>query len=183
MTEREKADNGLLYDPADDGLALAREKCKDLCFEFNNCRPSDYEKQSLIFDKIIGRHGIDCYVTAPFYCDYGYNIEMGDNFYANHNCVILDCAKVTFGDNVMVAPNCCFSAAYHPIDPETRKTGLEYAKPINIGSNVWIGVGVTVLAGVTIGDNCVIGAHSLVNKDIPPNSVAVGAPCKVIRTV
>ena len=183
MTEREKADNGLLYDANDAELIKARAACKDLCFDYNNCRPSDTEKQSLIFDKIVAKHGKNCFVTAPFNCDYGYNIIMGDNFYANHNCIILDCAQITFGNNVFVAPNCCFTAAAHPIDPAERAKGLEFAKPINIGDNVWIGAGVTVLPGVNIGENCVIGAGSIVNKDIPANSIAVGNPCRVIRSI
>lgn len=119
----------------------------------------------------------------PFHCDYGYNIEIGENFFANYNCVILDGAKVTFGDNVFIAPNCSFYTAGHPIDVLQRNQGLEYALPIKIGNNVWIGGNVTVLPGVTIGDNTVIGAGSLVNKDIPSNVVAAGNPCRVIREI
>ena len=108
-------------------------------------------------------------------------ISLGDNFYANHNLVILDAAPVVFGDNVFIAPNCCFTTAGHPIDVEQRNKGLEYAHPITVGNNVWIGAGVTVLPGVSIGDNVTIGAGSLVNRDIPSGSVAVGVPCKVIK--
>ncbi len=114
-------------------------------------------------------------------CDYGYNIEIGENFYANHNLIILDGSKVQFGDNVFIAPNCSFYTAGHPLDAERRNKGLEYAKPIKVGNNVWIGGNVIVLPGVTIGDNTVIGAGSVVNKDIPSNVVAVGNPCKVIK--
>lgn len=119
----------------------------------------------------------------PFYCDYGYNIEIGENFYSNVNCVILDGAKVKFGDNVFVAPNCGFYTAGHPLDVKQRTAGLEYAKPITIGNNVWIGAQVCVMPGVTIGDNCVIGGGSVVTKDIPANSLAVGNPCRVIREI
>lgn len=122
-------------------------------------------------------------ITPPFWCDYGYNITVGDYFYSNHNLVITDGAKVTFGDHVFIAPNCCFTTAEHAIDSEMRKRGVEIAKPITIGNNVWIGAGSTVLAGVTIGDNAVIGAGSVVTKNIPANVVAVGVPCKVMRKI
>lgn len=122
-------------------------------------------------------------MEQPFYCDYGYNISVGDRFYANHNLVILDEAEVTFGDNVFVAPNCAFYTAGHPLDAVERNRGIEYARPITVGNNVWIGGNVCVLPGVTIGDNCVIGAGSVVVKDIPANSVAAGNPCKVIKTL
>ena len=122
-------------------------------------------------------------IEQPFYCDYGYNIHIGENFYCNVNCVILDAAPVTFGNNVFIAPNCGFYTAGHPFDVNLRNQGLEYAKPITIGNNVWIGAQVCVLPGVTIGDNCVIGAGSVVTKNIPDNSLAVGNPCRVIRTL
>ena len=121
-------------------------------------------------------------IMSPFYCDLG-NIEIGENFYANYNCVILDGAKVTFGDNVFIAPNCCFSTAGHPLDIEQRNQGLEYAYPIHVGDNVWIGANVTVLAGVTIGSGSVIGAGAVVNRDIPENVIAVGNPCRVLRQI
>ncbi len=114
-------------------------------------------------------------------CDYGYNIELGKNFYSNHNLIILDCAKVTFGDNVFIAPNCGFYTAGHPLDYETRNKGLEWAKPITVGNNVWIGGNVVVLGGVTIGNNVVIGAGSVVTKDIPDNSLAYGVPAKIMK--
>ena len=125
----------------------------------------------------------DFVITAPFYCDYGSNISIGDQFYTNHNCTILDGAKVSFGDHVFIAPNCVFSTAGHAIDAEQRAAGLEIAFPITVGNDVWIGANVSVLPGVTIGDGTIIGAGSVVNKDIPAGVVAAGNPCRVIRKI
>lgn len=159
------------------------KKGKDMCYKYNQLNPNDVETQHEILVKLLGKMGENVMITPPFWCDYGYNISVGDYFYSNHNMVITDGAKVTFGNNVFIAPNCCFTTAEHAIDPEMRKAGVEIAKPITIGNNVWIGAGSTILAGVTIGDNAVIGAGSLVCKDIPANVVAVGVPCKVKRSI
>lgn len=184
MTEKEKMKKQMLYDANyDKQLIKEREYSKDLCFDFNNTRPSDTEKQQEILKKLIGKTKDSFCITSPFWCDYGYNIEFGENFYANHNLVILDGAKVTFGDNVFIAPNCGFHTAGHPIDFERRNQGLEYAYPITVGDNVWIGAGVNVLPGVKIGNNVVIGSGSVVTKNIPDDSVAVGNPCRVIRKI
>lgn len=184
MNEKQKAAAGYLYDANyDESLLQERNVCKDLCFDFNACKPSDTEAQQRIIRKIIGKIDGTFTITAPFWCDYGYNISIGENFYTNHNCVILDAAKVTFGDNVFIAPNCCFSTAGHPLDMEQRNRGLEIALPITVGNHVWFGAGVTVLPGVTIGDNTVIGAGSVVNKDIPSGVIAVGNPCRVLRAI
>lgn len=156
---------------------------KEICFKYNNLSPNDTEKQKEILVKLFEKMGENTIVTPPFWCDYGYNISVGENFYSNHNLIIQDGAKVTFGDNVFIGPNCCFTTAEHAIDPEMRKDGIEIAKPITIGNNVWIGASVTVLAGVEIGDNTVIGAGSVVAKSIPSNVVAVGVPCKVLREI
>lgn len=158
-------------------------KCKDKCYKYNQLSPNDKEKQNEILQILLGKIGNDVTVTPPFWCDYGYHISVGDFFYSNHNLIIQDGADVTFGDNVFIGPNCCFTTAEHAIDPEMRKSGVEIAKPITIGDNVWIGAGSTVLAGVTIGSNTVIGAGSVVTRDIPPDSVAVGVPCKVMRPI
>lgn len=184
MTEAEKAAAGYLYDANyDRALLEQRRRCKDLCYEFNLCKPSDLESQQKLLRRILGEIGGAVTVTAPFWCDYGYNISVGENFYANHNCVILDAARVTFGDNVFIAPNCCFSTAGHPLDVEQRNAGLEIALPIAVGNNVWFGAGVTVVPGVTIGDNAIIGAGSIVTRDIPPDVVAAGNPCRVLRVI
>lgn len=184
MTEKEKCNAGQLYNANyDSDLLKERVKCKDLCFQFNQLLPSNEEEQTKLIKQIVGKTGKAFVITAPFWCDYGYNIEIGENFYTNHNCVILDGAKVTFGDNVFIAPNCCFSTAGHPIDFVQRNEGLEFAYPIKVGNNVWIGAGVIVLPGVTIGDNSIIGAGSVVNKDIPANMIAVGNPCRVLREI
>ena len=184
MTEKEKMLAGMIYDANyDKELIAERWKCKDLCHAFNQLLPSNIEEQQRIIKKLLGRVKGSFVITAPFWCDYGYNVEIGENFYTNHNCVILDAAKVTFGDHVFIAPHCCFSTAGHPIDSGRRNEGLEFAYPINVGNNVWFGAGVTVLPGVSIGDDVVIGAGSIVNKDIPSGVVAVGNPCKVLRAI
>lgn len=184
MTEKEKMRAQMLYDANyDQALQEERDKAKDLCHQYNQLRPSDRSGQREVLKKLLGKTGENFTLTAPFWCDYGYNIELGENFYANHNLVILDGAKVTFGDNVFIGPDCGFHTAGHPIDFERRNRGLEYAYSITVGDNVWIGAGVQVMPGVTIGSNVVIGGGSVVVKDIPGNCVAVGNPCHVLRPI
>ena len=182
MDEKEKMLAGELYDANyNEDLMKERLIAKDKCFEYNNIKPSKIEERTEIMKQILGKTGNQFLIEQPFIYEHGYNMEIGENFYSNHNLVILDANKVKFGDNVFIAPNCGFYTAGHPLDYETRNKGLEYAKPIEVGNNVWIGGNVVVLPGVTIGDNVVIGAGSIVTKDIPSNSVAVGNPCKVIK--
>lgn len=184
MSEKEKMLAGELYDANyDKNLINDRYAIKDKCFEYNKIKPSDLESRTKLMKTMLGKTKENFLIEQPFMCDYGYNIEIGENFYSNHNLVILDANKVVFGDNVFIAPNCGFYTAEHPLDYETRNKGLEYARPIKVGNNVWFGGNVIVLPGVTIGDNVVIGAGSVVNKDIPSNVVAVGNPCKVIKKI
>ena len=184
MTEKEKCRQGLLYDANYDAELLSdREKAKEQLYDYNRLRPSQQEEKTQLLKSFLGKTGNNLIIEPPFACDYGYNIEIGENFYSNVNCVILDGAKVTFGDNVFVAPNCGFYTAGHALDAEQRIQGLEYAYPITIGNNVWIGAQVCVLPGVTIGDNTIIGAGSVVTKSIPANVLAVGNPCRVLRTI
>ena len=184
MSEKDKMLAGDLYDANyNEDLEKEREQAKDLCYEFNKIKPSDRKKQKEILKRILGRTKETFWIEQPFIGDYGYNIEIGENFYSNHNLIILDANKVVFGDNVFIAPNCSFYTAGHPLEVELRNKGLEYAKPIKVGDNVWIGGNVIVLPGVTIGDNTVIGAGSVVTKDVPSNVLAVGNPCRVIRTI
>ncbi|MDE7097612.1 MAG: sugar O-acetyltransferase [Ruminococcus sp.] len=183
MTEKEKQQAGELYNGNDPELVAERVAAKKLCAEYNAATYNDYQKKNRLLDRLLTFRGENTWIEANFFCDYGYNIIIGDNFYANHNLVILDCAEVTFGDNIFIGPNCGFYTAGHPIDVEQRNSGLEYAKPIKVGSNVWIGGNVCVMPGVTIGDNVVIGGGSVVVNDISSDTVAVGNPCKVIRKI
>ncbi|GHV01380.1 maltose acetyltransferase [Clostridia bacterium] len=183
MTEKEKSHQRLLYNPLGAELTAERAAAKELCCEFNRLRPSDLERRWELIRKLLGKTKERFYVEQPFLCDYGYNIEVGENFYINHNAVILDCGKVTFGDNVFIGPNCAFYTPEHPLDAPTRNAGVEYAYPITVDDNVWIGGNAVVLGGVTIGSNAVIGAGSVVTRDIPSGVVAVGNPCRVVKRI
>ena len=183
MNEKEKMLAGELYNSLDEELFQGRTKAKELCHKYNNLSPDKSKEKSEIIKKLFSKTGENFIIEPNFFCDYGYNIEIGENFYSNHNLVILDPAKVKFGDNVFIGPNCGFYTAEHPIDAIERNKGLEYAKQINVGDNVWFGGNVTILGGVSIGNNVVIGAGSVVVKDIPDNVVAVGNPCKVIKQI
>lgn len=168
------------YNPT---LEAEINRCKSKCHRYNQLDPTDRAAQLALLSEILGKMGKDTVIMPSFWCDYGCNITVGDNFYSNHNLVITDGTAVTFGDNVFIAPNCCFTTAEHAIDPEQRRAGMEIAKPITVGNNVWIGAGVTVLAGVTIGDNSVIGAGSVVTRSVPADVIALGVPCRVVRSI
>lgn len=183
MNQKERMLAGLPYKCWLDGLPEERLECRKKVYEFNNTRPEDQERMVEILKELLGKTGKEIFIEPPFHCDYGKNIEVGEGFYSNFNCVILDVAKVTIGDHVMFAPNVSLYTAGHPVHPVSRGSYYEYGKPITIGNNVWLGGNVVVLPGVTIGDNAVIGAGSVVSKDIPANVIATGNPCRVIREI
>ncbi|GAB6982387.1 hypothetical protein JCM15908A_07620 [Prevotella dentasini JCM 15908] len=183
MTEREKQAAGLPYLACDPEVLADLKPCEEECFQLNRLSPLLTEERTKRLRRLLGKTGSNFKIIAPFFCDYGYNIEVGEDFFANTNMVILDEAKVTFGDNVYIAPNCSFYTAGHPLNVVQRNADIGYALPIRIGNNVWIGGNVVVLPGVTIGDNTTIGAGSVVTHDIPGNVVAAGNPCRVIREI
>lgn len=173
-----------LYDANyDQALVDERRNCKDLCFQYNQTLPSDEETHHQILTQLLGSHGEHVEIIQPFWCDYGYHIHLGERVFINHNCVMLDGADITIGNDVFIAPDCGFHTAGHPVDVNLRKEGLEYAYPITIDDNVWIGANVTVLPNVHIGEGSIIGAGSVVNKDIPPHVIAAGNPCRIIRNI
>ena len=183
MNQKERMLAGLPYKAWLDGLEEERELCKQKVYEFNLLPPKERSRIPALLKELLGKTGDSLWVEPPFHCDYGWNIEVGENFFANYNLTILDVGKVTIGKNVMIAPNVSIYTAGHPVHPDSRNSGYEYGIPITIGDNVWIGGSVVILPGVTIGNNAVIGAGSVVTKDIPDNAIAAGNPCKVIRTV
>lgn len=184
MTEKEKAKAGLLYNNNyDPQLIRERMCCQAACQQYNLLPVHDLEGRQAQIRAIVGQIGTDFCIEQPFRCDYGYNIRIGQNFYSNYNLVILDEAPVVIGDNVFIAPDCGIYTAGHPIDYTLRNQGLEYAKPVTIGDNVWIGGGVKILPGACIGSNVVIGAGSVVTGVIPSNVVALGVPCKPVRPI
>ena len=183
MNEKEKMLLGKWYDATDQELVKQRLNAKDLCFELNQIKPSNLEKRNSIINKLLGYQPDNLELLSPFTCDYGNNIVLGKNVFINSNCYFMDGAKITVGDNVFIGPSCGFYTANHPLDYQTRNQGIEQALPILIGNNVWLGGNVIVLPGVKIGDGCVIGAGSVVTKDIEANSVATGIPCNVIKKI
>ena len=180
-SEKQKMLDEELYYSGVPELKEALLNSKEMCYDYNNLRPREFDKKKEILKKLLKKVGEECYIEPPFFCDYGFNTTLGDNFYANHNLVILDVCEVTFGNNVFIGPNVGIYTAGHPIDVEMRNKGLEYGKKIKVGNNVWIGGSVCILPGVTIGDNVTIGAGSVVTKDIPSNVTAFGNPCKVFK--
>ena len=183
MNQKERMLAGLPYKAWLDRLREERMENKLKIHEYNLTRPDDKKKMKEMIKNILGKTGEDVCVEQPFRCDYGKNIEVGNNFFANYNCVILDVAKVTIGENVMFAPNVSIYTSGHPIHPESRNSGYEYGIPVTIGDNVWVGGSVVINPGVKIGNNVVIGSGSVVTKDIPDNVIAVGNPCRVIREI
>ncbi len=180
---RQKMEIGELYTDHCEGLPEERQAGKELAYDYNLTRPAEEARRKSILQQLFGSVGDNCWVEPPIHVAYGSHIHIGNNFYGNFNFVIVDDATVTIGDNVMVAPNVTISTAGHPIDPDIRITGQQFSLPVIIEDNVWLGTGATINPGVTIGRNSVIGAGSVVTKSIPPDVVAVGVPCRVLRQI
>lgn len=183
MNQKERMLAGLPYKAWLDGLPEERIACQKKVYKLNSLRPNQQKKMMKIIHSLFGKTGKDFQLLPPFHCDYGYNIEIGDSFFANYNLTILDVGKVTIGNHVFIAPNVSIYTAGHPLHPNSRESGYEYGIPVTIKDHVWIGGNVVILPGVTIGNNVTIGAGSVVTKDIPDWSVAAGNPCKVIRKI
>ena len=183
MDQKERMLKELPYKAWMDGLEEERMVCREKLYEFNHLHPREHHKLPEMMKNILGKTGETVNILPPFHCDYGYNIEVGENFFANYNFLVLDVAKVSIGDNVQVAPNVAIYTAGHPLHPEMRNTGYEYGISVTIGDNVWIGGNTVILPGVTIGDNAVIGAGSVVGKDVPADMLAVGNPLRIIREI
>ena len=183
MSIRDRIKAGKLFTDMGEGLPQERLRGKELMYEFNHTRPSEVEKRERLIREMFATVGENAWIEPPIYFSYGSNIHIGKNFYANFNFTIVDDYTLTIGDNVLIAPNVTISVTGHPVHHELRKFGEMFSFPVTIGNNVWIGSNVVINPGVTIGDNSVIGAGSVVTKDIPANVVAVGVPCRVIREI
>ncbi|MBO3065315.1 MULTISPECIES: sugar O-acetyltransferase [Staphylococcus] len=184
MSEKDKMLAGEWYDANnDENLGTERVKAKDLCFDLNQIRPSNQTQRQEIITELLNYEPRSLELLSPFQADYGYNINLGQRVFINHDCYFMDCSKIVIGDDVFIGPNCGLYTAIHPLEYKTRNEGLEQALPINIGNNVWLGANVIVLPGVTIGEGAVIGAGSVVAKDVPANALAFGTPAKLVSTI
>ena len=181
MNNIERRDRGMAY-ISDESVMEQQKKARILTQKLNTMDRSDFKGLGEVVKELLGKSE-GAWINPPFYCDYGFNIEVGKNFFANYNCTMLDVAKITIGDNCFMAPNVAIYTAGHPIHPDSRNSMYEYGIPVTIGDNVWIGGNVVICPGVTIGSNCVIGAGSVVTKDIPDWSIAAGNPCRAIRKI
>ncbi len=182
MDNKAKRQAGLPY-ICDSDMLAEQSECRRRLAEFNDYPFDEKERRETLIRSIFGSVGADPWINAPFRCDYGYNIHVGDNFICNYNCVMLDVVPISIGNNVQIAPNVVLAAAGHPVHPETRATQYEYGRPIVIDDDVWLGAGVIVNPGVHIGAGAVIASGSVVTKDIPPLVVAAGVPCRVVRQI
>lgn len=183
MTELEKMRSGKLYRAWLEDLPQLRLKAQTLCWQFNALSPLEMDRREEILRRLLGRVGKTFYMEPPFRCDYGFHISIGENFYSNYNLIILDCAPVTIGNNVFLAPNVAIYAAGHPVDAALRNSGLEYSQPVTIGDDVWVGGNTVINPGVTIGSDVVIGSGSVVTRDIPSHCIAASNPCRVLRAL
>lgn len=183
MTIRERMKQGLLYTDLGEGLEEDRQRCKELIYDYNLTSPGEAEKRKALLRELLGDMGENIWIEPPVRMAYGKNVHIGDAFYANFNLVLVDDIDIYIGHHVMIAPNVTITATGHPVHPELRKNGTQFSIPVRIEDDVWIGANVVILPGVTIGKNSVIGAGSVVTKNIPENVVAVGNPCRVLREI
>ena len=184
MTEAEKMAAGMLYDPNDPEIIEEQKKYQALIDDFNRLRQSDHEAKLAYMKEVFAECGENCYIELPFHANWGgKNVHLGDNVYFNSNMTAVDDGQIYIGNNVLFGPNVTIATAAHPIDPEPRRKGLQYNEDVYIGDNAWICAGVIIVPGVRIGENTVIGAGSVVTKDIEANVVAVGNPCRVLRRI
>lgn len=183
MNDKEKMLLGKLYKPSAPEMRKDFLEARYKCNQYNATMPEDREQRKSILHSLLGKCNNNMYIEPPFYCDYGYQIEIGDRFYANCGCIILDGGGVTIGNNVLLGPRTSIYSVGHPIDAEVRNMSLDYGRAVKIGNDVWLGGDVVVNPGVVIGNNVVIGSGSVVTKDIPDNVVAAGNPCRVLRSI
>lgn len=183
MNEKEKMISGEAYFPYDEELVALRKKARQLCDDFNFAKQSDNVTRAKIIHELLGVSDETTKINTPFHCDYGFNIHVGKNFYANCDCVFLDVTLIKIGDNCMLGPGVHIYTATHPINKDERRSKIEYGKKVVIGDDVWIGGKTTINPGIKIGSNVVIGSGSVVTKNIPDNVVAAGNPCRVIRRI
>lgn len=181
-TEKQKMLAGELYNALDPELTRDRERCRELCRQLNDSREDQVAQRQQILAVLLGK-ATDAWLQPPFHCDYGYNIRLGCKVFFNFNCIILDVMPVTIGDHTLIGPAVQIYTAMHPLHAVERRAGLEFARPITIGSDVWIGGAAIICPGVTIGDRSIIGAGSVVTRDIPDDVIAAGNPCRVMRMV
>ena len=183
MTEREKMTSGAWFMTGDPELMECKARARERAGAYNATGEHEPERRVQLLKELFGSCGEKPFIKPPFHCDYGFNIHVGDRFFANFDCCFLDAAPIVIGDDCLIGPHTCIFAVNHPLDPEARKTGVARGAEVRIGNNVWFGGNCTVLPGVTIGDNAVIGAGSVVVSDIPANAVAVGNPARVVKLV
>lgn len=182
-TEKEKMLAGEMYAAMDPELVAERQEARRLVREYNGTTETETARRTELLKKLLGSTGANPFIEPNFRCDYGYNIHVGDNFYANFDCIMLDVCAIRIGHNCMMAPGVHIYTAAHPLDPVERNSGREFAKPVTIGDNVWIGGSAVILPGVTIGNNVVIGAGAVVTRNIPDSVVVGGNPARILKTI
>lgn len=180
-SEKEKMLNGELYDASDPELVADRERARRLTQRYNRTEPGEHEERRDVLEALLGSLGDECHIEPPFRCDYGYNIHVGENFYANFDCVVLDVCRVEIGRNCQLGPGVHIYTATHPLDADERIKGPEYGKPVTVGDNVWIGGQAVLNPGVTVGDNAVVASGAVVTEDVPDNVVVQGNPATVVK--